>query len=139
MKPATDLYATSLLHHAKSIQKFPRLENPHYTIHKQAKFCGSEISIDVNYEQDKISQFGMEISACAIGTATASVISKNIIGLSKAEIQNLHKNLHMLLEEKTEIPIDKWQELEFLKTVAEYPHRHASALLIIDALYETLK
>ena len=71
-----------------------------------------------------------------MGQTVASIISQNIIGSSETELRNLRKIMIAMLKENGAPPSGKWSDLQYLQPVKSYPARHASTLLMFDAIIE---
>lgn len=54
--------------------------------------CGDHLTIYANTEDSKISEIKHESDACAICTASTSILTEEVKGLSKEEVQDLDKD-----------------------------------------------
>lgn len=89
MSSETDLiklYSSRILALAADIPHLDRLNSPDVTVKKRSPLCGSTVTVDVKLTDGKISAFGQDVKACALGQAAASVVGAHVIGcdLSKS-------------------------------------------------------
>ncbi len=96
--------------------------------------------MDLKLNGDIVVDFGMEARACALGQASASIVARNIIGASSLELVRLRDDMRAMLKENGPAPLGaRWAELEALSPVRDYPSRHASTMLIFDAVVAALE
>ena len=81
----------------------------------------------------------MEVKACALGQAAASVMNANAVGATRAEIAEARERLRAMLKDGGEPPTGRFADLAFLEPVREYRARHASTLLAAEALAEAVE
>jgi len=133
------LYSKRILGLASDIPHSTRLESSDSTVTKRSPLCGSTITVDIKLTDDKITEFGQEVKACALGQASASVLGHAIIGLSTEEIQKGRDQLSAMLKENGDIPDIPFNDLVVLSPAKEYKNRHASILLAWDAVLQAIK
>ncbi len=133
------LYSQRILALAADIPLTDRLENPDATVRKRSPLCGSTVTVDIRTDGDRITEFGQDVKACALGQTSASILGTNVIGLTEAEIQHGRDQLYAMLKGSKIIPYAPFQELEVLLPAEKYNNRHASILLAFDATLEALK
>jgi NifU-like protein involved in Fe-S cluster formation len=133
-----DLYSGRVLELAAEIPHVGTLPNPQGRAHKVARLCGSEVSVDVVMNGQIVKDFAIEPKACALGQASASVLARNIIGVSRDDIANTREAFRAMLKEGGAPPDNFFWELRYLQAVADYPPRHASTLLAFDAALEAI-
>jgi NifU-like protein involved in Fe-S cluster formation len=129
----TDLYSGRVLELAAQIPHLGQLAAPHGRAFKVARLCGSTVSVDVMMDGNIVSEFAIEPKACALGQASASVLARNIIGVSRDEVAAARETFAAMLKENGPAPGGCFWELRYLEAVADYPPRHASTLLAFDA------
>jgi NifU-like protein involved in Fe-S cluster formation len=134
-----DLYSDAILKAAAAIPPAHRLGAPDASAKRVSRVCGSEVSVDLKMEGDRVTDFGMEARACALGQASASIVARNIVGADAAELLGLRESMRLMLKEGGPPPGGaRWRELAVLAPIRDYPQRHASTLLIFDAVAECL-
>ncbi|WP_316859889.1 iron-sulfur cluster assembly scaffold protein [uncultured Cohaesibacter sp.] len=133
-----DIYNKKILEFAGNIPHLERLVSPQASSKAHSKLCGSTIEVDLVMEDGKVSEFGQGINACALGQAAASVVARHIIGADAAELRSLREQMRAMLEQNGAPPTGKWDDLKYLEPVRDYPARHASTLLVFDAVVEAI-
>ncbi|NOX95201.1 MAG: iron-sulfur cluster assembly scaffold protein [Alphaproteobacteria bacterium] len=135
----SDLYSGGILDAAAAIPAVRRLENPQATAKRVSRVCGSEVEVDLILENDLVVEFGMAARACALGQAAASIVGRNIIGANSGELYQLRDEMRSMLKENGPPPVGaRWEELAMLETIRDYPQRHASTMLIFEAVCDCL-
>ncbi len=133
-----DVYNARILEYAGNIGRLQRLENPHASAKAHSKLCGSTVIVDLKVEDGKVADFGHDVKACALGQASSSIMARNIIGSTPAELRQLRSEMYAMLKEGAPAPEGKFAEFRFLEPVRNYKARHASTLLTFDAVVECL-
>lgn len=130
-----ELYSDRILEAAAAIPPARRLPAPAASAKKVSRVCGSEVEVDLALEQGRIADFGMEARACALGQAAASIVARNIIGAQPPELYRLRDQMRAMLKEGGPPPAGKrWSELAALQPIRDYPQRHASTMLVFEAV-----
>ncbi|MEM9573891.1 MAG: iron-sulfur cluster assembly scaffold protein [Pseudomonadota bacterium] len=133
-----DVYNSKLLQFAGNIGRVDQWEAPDASTKATSKLCGSTVSIDLKLDDGRVSDFAQQVKACALGQATASIVAENIIGSTVEEIRLARKQMVEMLKEDGEPPKGRFEELKYLQPVKDYKARHASTLLVLDALVDAL-
>ncbi|WP_339871863.1 iron-sulfur cluster assembly scaffold protein [uncultured Brevundimonas sp.] len=134
-----DLYSAHILRLAANLPHAGRLPAPDGTGERVAKLCGSKAIVDVALDdQDRISAFAQDIKACALGQAAAGVLGESVIGATLVEIQAARDATLAMLKTGGDGPTGRFEGLRALKQVADYPARHASTLVAIEATLEAV-
>jgi len=131
----SELYSGPILDAASAIPPSRRLDQPQATAKKMSRVCGSEVEVDLTFEGRVVSDFGMSARACALGQAAASIVARNIVGASAQDLYTLRDNMIAMLKEGGPAPEgERWSSLAVLKPVRDYPQRHASVMLVFNAV-----
>ncbi len=134
-KSVEDVYTKKVLYLAGNIPHIGKLDKPYICAKAYSKICGSKIEVFLRMDEAGcVRKFSQEITACALGQATASIVAKQIIGSTIQECQKVHQQMQAMLEGDEYLFAEKWQDLELLQSIKEYPHRHESTLLIFTAI-----
>ena len=133
-----DVYNSKLLHFAGNIGRIGYLDAPDASAKAVSKLCGSTVSIDLKMEDDKVADYAQQVKACALGQATSAVVAENIIGATPEEIRLAHKQMTQMLKADGPVPDGRFEDLKYLQPVKDYKARHASTLLVLDALIDAL-
>ena len=127
------LYSGRILELASDIPLTERLDAPAATVRKRSPLCGSTVTVDVDLLDGKISRFGQDVKACALGQASASVLGSQVIGRTRAEIETARDQLRAMLKDGGAVPDAPFDGFEVLQPAVAYKNRHASILLAFDA------
>lgn len=131
-----DLYSGRILELAADIPHTERLPAPMATVKRRAPLCGSTVTVDLSMEDGRVSDYGQDVKACALGQAAASVVGANIIGCTRQQIQTARDELSALLKDGGPTPTAPFEELEVLRPAREFRNRHGSILLTLEAALE---
>jgi len=134
MAELNDIYSTRLLDLAAETPNAERLKSPDATATAHSKLCGSTVSVDLQLEGDTITGFGQNVKACLLGQASASIVGREIGGATRDEIIEVGRVMHAMLKEDGPPPTGRWADLALLEPVRPYKSRHASTLLIFEAI-----
>lgn len=133
-----NLYSQRILGLAATIPFTKRLEDPHGTSFKRSPLCGSTVIADVKIDHGKISEFGQDVKACALGQASASILGAHIIGRTQAELKTLRDDLRRMLRDNGPVPNAPFSEYQVLEPARDYKNRHASIMLAIEAALDAV-
>ena len=129
-----DLYSAKILTLAANLPHAGRLTAPDGTGERTAKLCGSRATVDVVLDDDgRVADFAQDVKACALGQAAAGVLGQSVIGASVEEIAATRDAMTAMLKSGGDGPAGRFEGLRVLKQVADYPARHASTLVAIEA------
>lgn len=134
----SDLYSNRILEIAGAARQMPRLEAPHATARKVSRVCGSVVEVDIELDQGKVAAYGATVNACALGQTSAAIVAERIIGSTPDELRTLRDTMTAMLRADGPAPDGKWDDLKYLEPVRAFPARHASTLLVFDAVVEAL-
>lgn len=138
-KDLMKLYSQRILALAAGISHTTRLESPDATIRKRSPLCGSTVEIDVKYDGEKITDYGQDVKACALGQTAASVLGAHVVGLSQAQISLGRDQLFAMLTQEAAAPDAPFNDLEVLEAAQAYPNRHASIMLAFEATLSAIE
>lgn len=135
----SDIYTNDLLELAADIPHIGRLSDTDGSAHKVSRICGSELTLDLKLEAGRIADLGLEVKACALGQASASVFARSAIGADLEEIRATREALNAMLKENGPAPKGRFSALLALQPAASYRQRHGSILLAFDAAVEAFE
>lgn len=133
-----EIYNAKILEFAGNIPRTGTLSDPDGSAKAHSKLCGSTISVDIRVENGQITDFAHEVKACALGQSSASIVASNIIGARTDELYALKATMYAMLKEGGPAPEGRFGDLKFLAPVRDYRARHASTLLVFDAIVDAL-
>ena len=142
-----DLYSGRILALAANMPRAGRLDAKvppfgwHGTGEQVAKLCGSKATVDIRLDLwgTTVADYAQEVKACALGQAAAAVLGRDIVGASIAEIRQARADMVAMLKDGGEGPTGRFEGLRDLKVVADYPARHASTLVALDATLKAIE
>ncbi len=87
-----DLYREQILEHYKRPHNFGALENPDLEYEDNNPFCGDEQRVTIRLgEDDRVAEVAFEGKGCAISTAATSLLTDELVGMSREELLRLPK------------------------------------------------
>lgn len=132
------LYSGRILALAADIPHAERLEAPMASAKRRSPLCGSTVTVDLDVTDGRISRFGQEVRACALGQASASVLGAQALGRTRAELERGLAELRAMLKAEGPVPSAPFEGLEVLLPARDYKNRHASILLAFEAAVEAM-
>lgn len=134
-----DLYSARILSLAANLPHSGRLAAPQGSAERVAKLCGSKAIVDVTLDdQGRIKEFAQAVKACALGQAAAGVVGESILGASASEILEARDAMLAMLKSGGDGPDGRFEGLRALKQVADYPARHASTMVALEATLDAV-
>lgn len=134
-----DLYSARILTLAANLPHAGRLPNPQGTGERVAKLCGSRATVDVVLDDEgRVVAFAQDVKACALGQAAAGVVGEAVLGATTEELRSARESMLAMLKSGGEGPVGRFEGLRALKQVADYPARHASTMVAIEATLEAV-
>ncbi len=89
-------------------------------------------------EGGKLVELGLDVKACALGQASASLMAARAIGMTVAELEEARDRLTAYLAGEGD-DLDFWPGLTVLAPARDYPARHASIRLSFEAVAEAAR
>ncbi len=130
------LYSQRILALAADIPHTERLPGPTTTSTRRSPLCGSTVTVDLAIADGRITGFGQDVKACALGQASAAIAGAQMIGLSQAQVLRARDELAAMLKDNGPVPAAPFQGYEVLTPARDYKNRHASILLVLEATAE---
>ena len=135
-----DLYSARILALAANMPRTGRLAAPQGTGQRVAKLCGSTATVDVVLDEaGRVADYAQAVKACALGQAAAGVLGEHVIGATGDEIEQARDAMLAMLKSGGEGPRGRFADLGVLKQVADYPARHASTLVAVEAALDAVR
>ncbi len=132
------LYSGRILALAADIPHLGRLDHPDGSAKRRSPLCGSSVTVDLRLADGRIADVGMEVRACALGQAAASVVGRALPGRSQAEVEAARDALRAMLGAGGPVPDAPFDGLEVLLPARDYRNRHASILLALEAASDAI-
>ena len=87
-----ELYREQILEHYKRPHNFGAIENPDLEFEDTNPFCGDEQHVTIRLDdQDRVAEVKFEGQGCAISTAATSLLTDELVGMSRDELIKLPK------------------------------------------------
>ncbi len=134
-----DLYSRRILKLAAELPRSGRLAAPGGTAERVSKLCGSRAIVDVVLKDGIVVDYAQDVKACALGQAVASIVGEHVIGASVQDLESARDVFRAMLKAGGPAPTGRFAELELLAAVKDYPARHASALVALEAAAEAAR
>jgi nitrogen fixation NifU-like protein len=141
-----DLYREVILDHYRSPRNKGHLESPDSVAQGVNPLCGDELTIELNFEGDTVSEVAIDGQGCSISQSSASMMTEAIKGKTRDEITSITKKFRdmMALDGEVDIGLDPDRpgevlgDLEALQGVRKYPVRIKCASLGWNVLLDAL-
>jgi NifU-like protein involved in Fe-S cluster formation len=134
-----DIYNQRILELAADIPRLGRLPAPDASATAHSRLCGSTVTVDLTAQDGVVTDFAHDVKACALGQASSSIMARNVVGSSVAELREVREAMRRMLKENGAPPQGRWADLGVLEPVRDYKARHASTLLTFDAVVDALE
>ena len=141
-----ELYREVILDHYRNPRNKGHLDEPEATAEGVNPLCGDEISIELNFDGDLVTDVAVIGQGCSISQSSASMMTEAIKGKSRTEIEDLVAKFRqmMSIDESDDLGLDPERpgsvlgDLEALQGVRQYPVRIKCASLSWNTLLEAL-
>jgi NifU-like protein involved in Fe-S cluster formation len=130
------LYSGRILALAADIPHHARLDAPQASVRKRSPLCGSTVTVDLDLTDGRVSRFGQDVKACALGQAAAAVVGGAALGRTPAELTAAARALEAMLKSAGPVPPAPFDGFEALLPARDFKNRHASILLAVQAAAE---
>lgn len=140
MNTFDDLYQEIVLDHYRSPRNKARLDNvPASMVHENPS-CGDAIKLEVTLDDSgKVTGIRFDGRGCAISTASASLMTEKLRGLTVEEARSVaHRFIRSLRGDEPVEALDGMGDLVAFKGVAQFPVRVKCATLAWHALLLSL-
>ena len=134
-----DIYSARILELAGGISRIGRLASPDASATAHSKLCGSTVTIDITVTDGRVQDYAQVVKACLLGQAACSVMARQIVGCDSAELRTVAATMRAMLKEHGSPPQGRWSDLAVLQPVKDYKGRHASVMLVFDAVESALR
>lgn len=136
MSDLRDLYQEVILDHTRHPRNFGALANANREAKGHNPLCGDQVRIQLHMEGDRIEDIAFQGSGCAISTASASLMTEALKGLTVTEARGLFHGFHDLVT--TGGDSESLGKLAVFAGVREYPIRVKCATLAWHAMQAAL-
>jgi NifU-like protein involved in Fe-S cluster formation len=133
-----NLYSKRILEFAANIPFTEPLTDFDATATRRSPLCGSNLRVWVKMDGDRVSAFGQDVKACALGQASASIFASAVIGQTKDQISKARDQMFEMLTNEGPAPDAPFDNLNVLLPARAYRNRHASIMLCFDATLDAI-
>ncbi len=133
---AAPLYNREILRLAAHIPHLGSIDAAEAHAERRSAVCGSRVAVKVRLDDEgRVAALGQEVSACALGQASAALMGAEAVGREPMELARARDELATFLRGTSDAP-PNWPGIEVLAVARAYPARHASILLPFEAVAE---
>ena len=133
----TDLYQEVILDHCKHPRNFHGLSQATCSAQGHNPLCGDQLKLFLVMDGDIVKEISFVGSGCCISKASASLLTENVKGRKKAEVQQMFDQVHDMVttgEFKGDVG-----KLAVFAGVHKFPTRVKCAILAWHAVMAALK
>ena len=141
MSDLRELYQTTILDHNKKPRNFRRPEGANRESEGYNPLCGDKVTVYLTVEDGAVKDVGFEGEGCAISTASASLMTQAVKGMSVEEALATFDRFHALVAGEVD-PTETAETLGKLAVfsgVRDYPMRVKCATLAWHTLRAAAK
>ncbi len=146
MTDLRELYEEVILDHNRNPRNYPKTpDGTNHSAHGFNPICGDEFQLHLRVNDGVIHDIGFDGAGCAISTASASLMTEAVMGMTVEDAEALFRQVHELLTDEKQVggPGDFLGKLTVLTGVKEYPMRVKCATLawhtMVAALHDEPK
>jgi nitrogen fixation protein NifU and related proteins len=134
------LYQEIILSHYRSPRHKGVLPSASATIEHRNPLCGDVLSLQLQFDGDRIADAAFDARACSITQATASMLLSALIGGTVVSARHTLGEVELLLESgmPDNEPAAALGDLRALASVSRFPARKACVRLVTGAVAEAL-
>ena len=127
-RASTKLYSPALLGLATGLADFPLTDDLSLRAEARSRSCGSVIALGLALDDaGRIARIGMQVSACAIGQASAALLAQGAAGRDAGAVDAAAEALEQWLAGEAALP--DWPGIDSLAPARDHPGRHGALLL----------
>lgn len=123
------LYQQVILDHNRSPRHYGRLKGATHSARGQDALCGDDILVELRMAEGRIEEAAFSGEACAITTASASMLMDWLLGRAPEDVRAECSRLQQLLEDPALPDEPELGEINHLRAVSGFPARVRNALL----------
>ncbi len=131
-----ELYQEVIFDHNRRPRNFHALEEATHQADGHNPLCGDQLTVYARVVDDKVEEVSFVGHGCAISTASASLMTEAVKGMSVADVEALFQDMHAMLTESH--PDRDLGKLEVLSGVREFPARVKCATLAWHTLHNAI-
>jgi len=129
MSELRELYQQVILDHNKAPRNFREMDEANHKADGHNPLCGDELTVFLLVDGDLIEDIAFQGHGCAISKASASMMTANLKGKTRAEAEAMFEDVHNMLTGKGEPDGERLGRLTALAGVRDFPTRVKCATL----------
>ncbi|EIC28996.1 Fe-S cluster assembly sulfur transfer protein SufU [Methylomicrobium album] len=135
-----DLYQEVIFDHNRNPRNFRVMADANRQVEGFNPLCGDRLTLYLKMDGDVIKDASFQGSGCAISTASVSLMTEIVKGMTEQQAEALFKKFHEMTTGKDEnLQLEALGKLAVLAGVREYPARVKCATLAWHTLDAALK
>ncbi len=141
MSDLRDLYQEVIFDHNRNPRNFGKLDQPTHQAQGVNPLCGDELAVYLSLDENgRITAVHFEGRGCAISTASASIMTETLKGLSLGQVDSYFRAFHAMATGETPAQTAglDLSKLEVLSGVRDYPARVKCATLAWHTMQSAL-
>ncbi len=132
-----ELYQEVIFDHNRRPRNFGELPGATHQAEGHNPLCGDQLTVSLRIEDGIVQEAAFRGQGCAISTASASLMTEAVQGLTLAEAVALFEDMHLMLTDAAPEGRD-FGKLEVLSGVREFPMRVKCASLAWHTLHNAI-
>lgn len=116
-----------------------RLDAPQSSVTRRSRICGSMVTLDFDFDGERIERVGFRARACSLGMAATAILVDAGPGQDADQVAQAHTALANLLAGESAEFDEHWQGLEIMAAAIPFPARHNSVLLPFETAAEAFE
>ena len=137
MSMMRELYTQTIMDHYRRPRNRGALEDPDLDERMLNPLCGDEVTVHAKFRDGKVADVRFEGRGCSISQASASMVTKRLLGKDLAEAEAEIRSFKDMMVGDQEFP--EADDLAALKGVVQFPSRIKCATLAWTAFQNGLK
>ncbi len=137
MMDISDLYTEIIMDHQKNPRNYGMIENKDREVHLTNSSCGDEIFLQVKLNREKIQDIAFYGHGCAICTASASIMTDLVKGISREKALEFYEEFIQMVRSGKK-PSSFLKDARVFEGVSQYPLRVKCATLAWHALKKAI-
>ncbi len=136
-----ELYKETILDHYHCPRNFGSINSASLKLEGLNPLCGDELTLYLKLNNDIIEDIKVEAKGCSISTASSSMMTEAVKGLSLDKAINIASEFKQMMLNKNEITVfdETNDDLNALAGVKKYPVRIKCALLAWNTLLQCIE
>ena len=142
MSDLQELYQSIILDHNRRPKNYGALEGANHRAEGRNPSCGDEVRVELRVTDERIEDVRFTAAGCAVSRASASIMTQNVKGKSREEVDRLFQQFHGLVTGKVrpnEQEARALGELAAFAGVARFPIRVKCASMPWHVLQAALR